>query len=346
MIQVRTVLQPIAYASLLIFNLLCNANGENIIHNVGGITRCAQEEEEVDTQLSQNVHKCLSIENELDGLVKSAKMIYITMPAKVAGTSFTLFTHDYCLKNYTFPPGNYFSVKEQMRDLITANYDIPPIISSHIGLNNTLTDLVKGVTADSLIIYIHRKEDERLLSAIRQVAGRICDKRFTPQLEGYKRAAIHSKNRCILREEPLHNLIIEKKLEIGNSGPRVLNCNFYNAVQENKPKIVFLNYKQADRLQFVLAKHKCPELLERNKLPIHFDDPKHWKQEIYIKRLRAKKDKIPLTEWLADRKNVLGWAFNLKNEASCVGKVNAMEEAMKKCEDETLQLDLITRFKI
>ena len=330
--QIQPFILSIAYTLLCTSLNFWDVRGENIL-KVNDAIRCAQED------TTKSTHKCLSFDNELDTLVKEAKMIYITMPAKAAGTSFTLFTHDYCLKNYTFPEGNYFSIKEKMRDLITANYDIPPIISSHLGSNNTLTDLVKGATDNSLIIYVHRNEHERTLSAIRQVAARLCDKRFN-QLEAYRKAAKIVKEKCVLREIPLHEIILEKKLEIGNSGLRVLNCEFYDAVVENKPKIVFMNYKQANRLQFVLAKHKCPELLQRNKLPIHFDDPKHWKEEIYIKRFLKKSDKIPLTEWLQHRENTIEWAFKLKKEASCGGKLKDIEEAIGNCQDETIQLDL------
>ena len=43
----------------------------------------------------------------------------------------------------------------------------------------------------------------------------------------------------------------------------VLTCDAYNSIRENRPNLVVANYKQASKLQELLAKHHCPKFKEQ-----------------------------------------------------------------------------------
>lgn len=133
-----------------------------------------------------------------------------------------------------------------------------------------MSQIINGATDDSLIIYIHRGETDRFASAIKQVGKDVClDAKL---LENPHNSNVYwVQQKCIIKEESfLFDLIATQTLDIGYGNQLVIMpCSTYELIKQQKPKMVLvLNYKQADKLQSIIAKHHCPELLQGDTLPI------------------------------------------------------------------------------
>jgi hypothetical protein len=73
--------------------------------------------------------------------------------------------------------------------------------------------------------------------------------------------------RCTIDEVHLINVIKGREYEIGFGAPEILTCDYFDAIaQYNPSNLIFVHYKQAAKLQQILARHHCPHILK--KLPI------------------------------------------------------------------------------
>lgn len=88
--------------------------------------------------------------------------------------------------------------------------------------------------------------------------------------------------------------------------------------------MIFLRYKQSNKLQRLLAKHHCPELL---------DDPPTEKNvakdKPMIAYLRLRKEGsvvVKLDDRLHAKGDFLEWVLQLKNHATCQAKTRHMED--------------------
>ena len=268
------------------------------------------------------MNQCLDMGEgqDLDSLIASARQIFVIFPAKAAGTTMKDFTAK-CMRYRT--ADNVLNFEKKRKELLT-NAPPLPIISSHLYKQDVFPYMVKSANnRDTLIVYSHREESSRLISAIKEVATNKC--------------RLHEKRnstRCILDEMKLVNHIETfKDDEIGFSTHRLLTCQTYEAIRENGPKLVFLNYKQVGKLQKLLAKHHCPEL--SNKLPLKSNAA----SDRALKILVQKGGKMTgLDEWLDAKGHTLDWTLNLKADASCQGKTIQMEEELFSCPDEALRV--------
>jgi hypothetical protein len=145
------------------------------------------------------------------------------------------------------------------------------------------------------------------------------------------------------------DLIARRHREVGGGAPEILTCQSYNALQENAPQLVFLHYKQVDKLQTLLAKHHCPELLDE--LPFKVNAAEDKKKKVFlhnrkdtvsnavrIEELLHEKGAMSIEEWLQAKGPTLEWALNLRNEVSCQAKTTRMENELFGCPDETLKV--------
>ena len=84
---------------------------------------------------------------------------------------------------------------------------------------------------------------------------------------------------CILSERDLIDKIIKLRYcEVGARKSEIISYNIYNAIQENYPRFVFVRYKQANKLQKVLAKYFCSNfLLNTEEIQINTAKDKKWK---------------------------------------------------------------------
>ena len=273
----------------------------------------------------------MSMSMSMDDIMNRTKQVFITMPAKAAGSSMKYFTRQ-CTKSY--PPDNFINDRKNLKKTFFAdNYELPSIIASHLYNDAPLVHLVKSSTRKTLIIYIHRDESERLISGIKMVLmSRICKSGDDAKIYGVERNG----SQCILDEEPVIDLIERKELEIGIGASKVLTCDAYKSIEENAPPhMLFVHYKQANKLQKLLAKHHCPDLLEA---PAVKSNAATDKQVEVSLRIKNSKKIVKLSEWFDKKQGWLEWALNMRKEASCQSKTRDMEDVLFSCPDGAVKL--------
>lgn len=280
-------------------------------------------------------YQCLSFENELGKILQSTKQVFITMPAKASGSSLKAFTKQ-CVNNDQIPDNNYMKNETFVKEMIRNMYNLPQIIACHVGDEiPAFLRLIKGATSESLIIYVYRDETDRLLSSIKMAASRLCSGQFR-KLEAYERKTHREENKCIIEEDGLRDLVKSRRVEIGKGIFDSLTCTVFKEMDDNKPKIIFMNYKQADRLQLVLAKQFCPNLISNEvEFPIHRNDGAS-KVGMYVKTLNDNTTYLTVDEWGQHKKHVIEWSLGLKKHVTCQGKVRKIAKEMMSCADEMI----------
>ena len=216
--------------------------------------------EETDKNDMAMVNTTTTDEKTLDIMIAQAKQIYIAMPAKAAGSSLKAFTSECAgigMKN--LPDNLLNSSPDTKKDVFTKELKVPSILSSHIYSDNAMVQLVKHSVRKTLLIYMHRDETDRVISAVRYIVPRhFCMKE--PQTASVE-VTLNNSTDCIVDELPLVNLIEEKKFEIGIGGNKILTCKTYDAIEDNAPDMVFIHYTKANQLQKLIPKHHCPDMM-------------------------------------------------------------------------------------
>lgn len=332
----------VVFVALAIFSFGMNINallsGHLYMYSLGDDLPLA----EVHTPHHVKNEKCLNLEFEenMDALLANHKQIFIAMPAKAAGSSLKNFTGK-CMKRNMRE--NYINFGPEGRKHYLSDYVHPPsIITSHFYTDEPLVHLSKYPIQNALTIYVHRDETDRVISGIKEVLlGYICVTRpphFTVEGATKQFNMLINETTCILDEAPSVKLIETRFAEVGFGANDILTCNSYNAMIENDPNMVFINYKQANRLQKLLAKHHCPELLKEKPSMRNNGKP----VSLYL-RLEKKEengnDLISIEDWLKEKSGVLEWTLKLRKAATCQAKTKHMQEAMLRCPDQTLRVD-------
>jgi hypothetical protein len=146
-----------------------------------------------------------------------------------------------------------------------------------------------------------------------------------------------NKTHCILDEGAVVNEIAARRAEVGFATHDILTCQSYKAIQENAPQLVFLHYKQVDKLQTLLAKHHCPELLDE--LPVEENLARDKPLKVLLhKRTDNITNAVDLEEWLNAKAPALEWTLRLRRSASCQAKTIHMEEELFNCPEEALRV--------
>jgi hypothetical protein len=283
----------------------------------------------------------LDFEEKLDAILSKSKQVFVIMPAKAAGTSMKEFTAK-CMKRKE--RDNF--VNGWKKELLTKSLRLPSLITSHAYSENPMVDLATHASRQTLIIYIHREETSRLISAIKHVATSMVCKERTKNLKflGVDLSNFHFQNNqthCSF-DEGLIPKLVEKGAynEIGMGGSRSLSCNTFDAIEQNAPNMVLVHYKQANKLQKLLAKHHCPDLLLDNKewKPIEANVDVKKTKEVYLQIGGG--DNIKLDEWLKEKRNYIEYALSTRagKIKSCQSKVRRMEDDLFACKDEVLQV--------
>ena len=124
-------------------------------------------------------------------------------------------------------------------------------------------------------------------------------------------------NECQVTEEKLGKTIKEKRYEIGNGVLRLLTCEFYQSIKDNRPNLVFMHYTQASRLQKLLAKHHCPDVTEDVRINVGAV-----KQPITIVLGGSKNsgERVDLNDWLKAKSRLIEYAFATKENVSVKNK--------------------------
>ena len=301
--------------------------------------------------------RCLSFEDTMDDLVKSSKQIFITMPAKAAGSSMKSFTQK-CMKNHTsLNEDNFFNHEGSVLDMMTRTYELPSIITGHIYKDSTMMRIIKGASDDTLVLYINRHETDRLVSAAQTVVDRLCEGKLT-DLEEFKDSVhirydnnvdvarnnrggskgkymdiykLRTKGACTIQEDALSNILQQHKKETSKSTFNALSCSVFDAIDDNKPNMAIVNYKQANRLQKLLAKYHCPELLEEKAVHNNIGSRHVTK---YVKLSSEGGREVLLDEWMEKKRDLIEWGFGLKKDITCQGKVRKIQRELSSCIDE------------
>ena len=82
-----------------------------------------------------------------------------------------------------------------------------------------------------------------------------------------------------------------------------MTCKAYEAIEQNAPNMIVLHYKQANKLQKLLAKHHCPELLEEP--PIEANVAKEKRLTVYLRLQKQGGAVVNLAKWLHEKSATL-----------------------------------------
>ncbi len=285
--------------------------------------------------------KCMNLDYDggMDDILRDARQVFITMPAKAAGTSMKEFTTK-CMKHDV--PDNFINRSDLTKKFLTSSLHLPSIVTSHLYKGDTpMMDLAKHGSRQTLIIHIHREETDRLLSAIKHVTtSGLCDPTYPRiKLKNVDISEFHmerNETHCTLDEEPVVDLIESGFEEVGFGSSKILTCNAFEAIEQNAPNMVLVHYKQANKLQKLLAKHHCPELTDEEWHPTESNVASKKGRDIYLRLKNG--DIVQLDEWLHEKRDVLEYTLKMKNDVSCQGKMRHMEDDLFACKDEVMQI--------
>ena len=105
--------------------------------------------------------QCINLEGDskMDGVISEARQIVVTMPAKVAGSSMKEFTTR-CM-NVTMPD-NFANYETRSMSALVHSLKLPVLSVSHTYSSSTLVAMMQNLPRNSVMIYLHRDETERL----------------------------------------------------------------------------------------------------------------------------------------------------------------------------------------
>jgi len=300
--------------------------------------------------------QCLSFDNEMemDNLISNSRQIFIAMPTKAAGSSLRSFINNKCMK---YRANDFFFRQQKLgkSKFIRNTLEIPKVVASHVFKDEDLINLVQHMTRNTLLIYVHREESDRIVSAIQHVIRkRLCssDPRWTrSQITSNQNRDLVSieGGNCTITEDDLltHVITDERHFEMGNGAPEILTCDFYKAVEDNAPKIVFVNYQQVDRLMGLIAKHHCPDKHSLASLHDNTKERDGFDRNVFVELSNKNKhagvneyEKVELSDWIEKKREVLEWATDLRKNASCQRQTKMMENSLFSCPHEAVQLYL------
>ena len=320
-------------------------NDLNIIHSQNPDHMLMSVEVTNHTQ-QKETSNCLSFGDDFKKHIDGSKQIIIAMPAKASGTSMISFTTA-CTGKYL--PGATFDREPLLNELLTYTYETPKVIANHFQdpARKGMLRLVRSTSDDTLIIILHRHETDRLVSSIREVIARYCQYFYEDKLEHQMDKYVHgfsgekeSNKKCVIDENVMLEIIKDKVIEISISTNMIFGCEEFDAIEENKPNVLVLDYKKANDLQMAIAKKHCPNLIDQ--LPIHNNNGNDDRHSGIFVKLMSENENAPLNEWLTHKKEILEWTLDLHKESSCRGKVRDMEKVLGQCEDKSLILSSIS----
>ena len=333
--QVTTTLPPNKYL-----------DAENSVQKFQDVVSAANNQQPQQLQLLRDVAgisssslSCLGLgfEEDMDKLLSKYKQVFVIMPAKAAGTTFREFTKR-CMASMKL---NAFvdhapQLRKFERDVDTAfrsELKMPTLISSHVDKARDLHEVLRSATDDTLIVYIHRQETNRLLSAIKHViTSRYCSLETKPA-----GIAMVGEKACNVEEGFLIETIRKRGVEIGMGNTRMLTCETFESIKDNCPNLVFMNYKQAGQLQKLLAKHHCPSVTKEVQVNVGSD--KKMTISVVLEGGLGNNNNgtlVPLEEWLLFKAPVIEYSLELKSDVSCQATTRKIERELFACADQTL----------
>uniref|UniRef100_A0A6S8IUQ6 Sulfotransferase domain-containing protein n=1 Tax=Amphora coffeiformis TaxID=265554 RepID=A0A6S8IUQ6_9STRA len=278
--------------------------------------------------------------------------VFIFMPAKAGGSSIKHFARR-CYEDATgvkIPPiDNFVNRKAHYLKYLLNDLQVPKVTASHLYSPTPLEESVRYSSRDTVFIYIYRKETDRLMSGIRQMASHTCTdnpqlykSRFGEPIETRQEAfganitRINNTKTCTLNEESFVTRVIQKRAhEVGFSVPSQLTCNVWSELEETGPdRFFFVHYSALDEVQATLASHYCPNVgpIRTNVAGV--------KPERYMLRMRNQ-SLVDLDDWIEAKKDHIEFALQMSGggggAGSCKRKTRVVEDNIFGCDSGILQ---------
>jgi hypothetical protein len=295
-------------------------------------------EDELKTKKEELEPKCLTFEEDVERRISTANQVFVTMPAKASGTSMEEFGRR--CTNFDYPDDFINDPNgEVIKNFLLSGLDLPKLIVSHLYRVDPLIRLVETTPNDVLNIFLYREESDREVSAIKEVVDRYCyeNKRGSVDVTTLY-PMTKNETHCIVESEVdlINNLIERNLFEISCDTESLLSCSLYDAIDSNKPNMLMVNYKHANKLHEVLAKSLCPEVLDD--LPIRSNDANQKRDWIYV-RSQKTGELVPLDKWAKSKKQFWNWAFDDKSgKKRCRARTRELEKRMFSCEDQVADM--------
>ena len=273
---------------------------------------------------------CLTFNNSLEELITSSKTIYITMNSKAGGTSMKKFVKECTGVDTTvYTPA--------IANFMTKQLHVPKIIAGHSVNHEAIIRILKNMSRKSILIYLHREETDRYLSAVKYVVGaRVCGGYPPYDPKFVKQAKETTNGKCIVDELFMIQNIIEKKAGEIPDGTKTLGCELYETLHETGSKMIFMNYQNSNRLQKALATHHCPSMVES---PVTVN--KGRRDNVLIRM--NDNSTVTLTEWIDAKGEALEWGYDSRRDQTCRRVTSKMEDSMYACPDQLyMNPDLLT----
>uniref|UniRef100_A0A7S3L0R8 Sulfotransferase domain-containing protein n=1 Tax=Amphora coffeiformis TaxID=265554 RepID=A0A7S3L0R8_9STRA len=302
----------------------------------------------------QEHFKCAaSLSNEISELPP----VFIFMPAKAGGTAIKWFArkcHDnsdgrtdpQTIENFVNRQGKYINY-------LLDNLQVPKITASHLYSPIPLLNAVRHASQGSIFIYVYRKETDRLMSSIRQVANTLGTNdaetfrnNFKSPIESRKddfgldiSITADNTRMIALNEDAFVTKVIEpRRAEIGFSVPSQLTCDVWNELQETGPdRFFFVHYSALDQVQDALASRYCPKVTSvRHNVAAKKSD------RVMLRMLNQ--SLIELDDWIEAKKDHIEFALQMSGErvsgtgsGSCKHQTRVMQHELSRCDSGILQ---------
>mmetsp|Transcript_19328 Transcript_19328/g.33163 ORF Transcript_19328/g.33163 Transcript_19328/m.33163 type:complete len:262 (+) Transcript_19328:293-1078(+) len=250
------------------------------------------------------------------------------MPARGAGTSFKYFG-DKCFGGESYPWDIVKNGEDEIKNILTKEYEIPKLITSHSGSGDDLAHILHLIPKSTLVVYAHRQETSRALSAIKHVVVTCyCNDKSAESSLVEKR----EDSACYVSEVELVDLVKNQDFEIGEGGASALSCSVYEEIESSSPNMIFMDYSNADEIQSLIAEKYCPDLVGK---PVRA--PEEEPSPVYVHMNHTVNESgeelVPLDDWLSAKSALLEFALRMNEKATCVAATRKMEDGLFSCED-------------
>jgi len=256
---------------------------------------------------------CLGLgdDQELDQMLSRYDMVYVLSHAKVGSTTMAVFFQN-CFQLQHVSYTHIFTSPTARQQYLTLIKQIPPFLSGMVIDSKHFETIVQNAATNSLIIYLHRDDTDRLRSAIRQVV--------TSSMGTNQEAP----------EQEVMDALRNQKREIGMTGNNILTCSLYESIEHNAANVVFLHYTKINQLIRLLTQHHCPDVQPTT--PKNAGDTKGHKR---IRLTHYENQTMDLNDWMDAKLHFLEHALEHKKGATCQGITRKMEHQLLNCPDET-----------
>ena len=211
--------------------------------------------------------QCTS-KSDMRQLINATDNIIVAMPAKAAGTSLKYFAST-CYGDGYSPVFN--NIQDNLEDtgievLLSNAWDSPGVVASHFWHPQALSRILRSASPRTLIIYSHRDENSRFISAANHVLSQWCrngiPQRLVNVMPTLKGIFEGQKDKCNINELDLIKTLRLRPQEMQMGTNELLTCELYSAIGEYAPNMIFMDFKSASDVQNLMAEKYCPKLVD------------------------------------------------------------------------------------